>query len=501
MANLQSSATADEGTLESTSVPQLLAEAWRDKRSGWLRLAREKSERRIQVQSGAPIAIESNLAEDVFAHTLEDGGLITRDDRIKVERFALDRECPQASAVHALRLLDAKILYKAIRSASRNQLCETFEWQSGFYQWAQPSDDTERTAKPHDILNLFQEQLPRRWGSDRLFQALMPKSECYGDISPRFRRVAEKLARTGEHAERVITRLDGTATLGQILGECAGDPLAAATLWTLLHTGILRVRDKQQYGQTDAGALEFEVEVEVLNVAGSPGNGATSSSSAAGKAAATKKDDQREALRSQIQTLLERLPDLDHYAALGLTSEANPAEIKRAYFTAAKRFHPDVLARLGLEDLRDEAAQVFGRIAEAFETLSNATKKAAYDAGGSDEPEIDTARLAQAETSFRKGEILVKMGNFAGALEYLRPAVDLWPSEPAYQAGLGWALYKQPGSDVAGAREHLEIASSLAPNDAVIMFRLGIVIRALGEARTAELLITRARERDPSLEE
>jgi len=401
--------------------------------------------------------------------------------------------------VHALRLLEAKILYKAIRSASRNQLCETFEWQSGFYQWEQPADDAEGTAKPHDILSLFQEQLPRRWGSERLFQALMPNSECYGDISPRFRRVAEKLARTGEHAKRVIARLDGTVTLGQILGECAGDPLAAATLWTLLHTGILRVRDKQQYGQTDAGALEFEV--EVLNLAGSPGKGATSSSPAAAEAASSKKDDQREALRSQILTLLERLPDLDHYDALGLTSEANPAEIKRAYFTAAKRFHPDVLARLGLEDLRDEAAQVFGRIAEAFEILSDATKKAAYDTGGSNEPEIDTARLAQAETSFRKGEILVKMGNFAGALEYLRPAVDLWPSEPAYQAGLGWALYKQPGSDMAGAREHLEIASSLAPDDAVIMFRLGNVVGALGEARTAELLITRAREIDPSLEE
>ena len=259
------------------------------------------------------------------------------------------------------------------------------------------------------------------------------------------------------------------------------------------------MRDKQQYGQTDAGALEFEV--EVLNLAGSPGKGATSSSPAAAEAASSKKDDQREALRSQILTLLERLPDLDHYDALGLTSEANPAEIKRAYFTAAKRFHPDVLARLGLEDLRDEAAQVFGRIAEAFEILSDATKKAAYDTGGSNEPEIDTARLAQAETSFRKGEILVKMGNFAGALEYLRPAVDLWPSEPAYQAGLGWALYKQPGSDMAGAREHLEIASSLAPDDAVIMFRLGNVVGALGEARTAELLITRAREIDPSLEE
>jgi len=154
-----------------------------------------------------------------------------------------------------------------------------------------------------------------------------------------------------------------------------------------------------------------------------------------------------------------------------------------------------------MEDLRDDAAQVFARIAEAFETLSDPNKKAAYDAGGGDEPEIDTARLAQAETSFRKGEILLRMGNFHGALEYLEPAVDLWPDEPAYQSGLGWALYKQTRSNSTRAREHLEIASSQAPDDAVILFRLGSVLRSMGETELADAMITQARSLDPSLEE
>jgi tetratricopeptide (TPR) repeat protein len=245
--------------------------------------------------------------------------------------------------------------------------------------------------------------------------------------------------------------------------------------------------------------IQFEVEVtDSTSAAGGDEHAASSSVAAASRA---KTDATSEALKVEIQTLLEQLPNLDHYNALGLGASASPADIKRAYFRAAKKFHPDALARLGLGDLHDAAARVFGRIAEAFETLSDPNKKAAYDAGGSDEPEIDTARLAQAETSFRKGEILVRMGNFASALEYLEPAVELWPEEPAYQAALGWALYRQPRSDAARAREHLETASSQAPNDAVLLFRLGVVLRALGEAEAAKAMLERARVLDPSMEE
>jgi Flp pilus assembly protein TadD len=485
--------------LDQTSVPKLLAEAWRDKRSGWLRLSRGNSERRIQLQNGSPIAIESSLADDAFANTLEDQGLITTADRIKLEQFATDRDTTHASAALALRLLDAKSLYKAIRHSTRNQICETFEWQCGEYQWTPSPEEVESTSKPHDILSMLQEQLPRRWGSDRLFESLMPNSESRGDIPPRFRRVAEKLAGAGEHARKAIARLDGSVPVGQILGECAGDRLAASTLWTLLHAGILRLGAGRPSRDTVPEELLFEV--EVTGAATHAGQGPGVRSSTGNATAKTQASSKSEALQVEIQTLAGQLSSLDHYSALGLTAEASPAQLKRAYFKAAKKFHPDALARVGLEDLRDDAAQIFGRIAEAFETLSNPSKKAAYDAGGSDEPEIDTARLAQAETSFRKGEILVRMGNFNGALEYLEPAVDLWPEEPAYQAGLGWALYKQPKSDPTRAREHLEIASSQAPDDAVILFRLGIVLSAVGKTEAGNAMISKARALDPALEE
>ena len=131
----------------------------RDRRSGTLQVSRDKTERHIHVHNGSPVAVESKADDEGFALMLERKGLIRTADRQKVEEMARSSECPQANAVLALRLLDANELYKAIRTATRAQIGETFEWQSGVYRWTEPIDDAESKGKPHDILNLLQEQL------------------------------------------------------------------------------------------------------------------------------------------------------------------------------------------------------------------------------------------------------------------------------------------------------------------------------------------------------
>lgn len=487
--------TPAEGPLDAIGVPRLLAEAWRDRRSGRLQLAHGKQERQIDVRDGAPRAIAEPRGEDAFARFLEDTARIRPADRLAVERLANERGCSQAKAVLALELLDAAALYRALRAEARARLAETFAWQAGHYRWTPPGADEDASARPHDVLALLQAELPRRWGTDRLFEALMALQDVRGDVSPRLRKVAKKLAEAGPPAAQAIAALDGQRPLGRVLGECAGDPLSAATLWTAYHSGVLRVREAA--ARSEGGdALDFEIEVEraaeaaVVDAAGA-------GASEAGPAVESPK---AAAMREEIEDLRARLGDLDHYAALGLEEDASVAAIKKAYFKAAKKYHPDALARLGLGDLKGAAAEVFARIAEAFETLSDGHKRAAYDAGAGDEPEIDTARLAQAETSFRKGEILAKMGNFEGALEYLEPAVELWPDEPAYQGLLGWALFKQPRSNRERAAEHLGRAHEQAPDDAQIAMRLGVVAKAIGEAERAARLIEHAQAIDPEVE-
>jgi DnaJ-class molecular chaperone len=79
----------------------------------------------------------------------------------------------------------------------------------------------------------------------------------------------------------------------------------------------------------------------------------------------------------------------DHYAALGLRSSATLADIKKAFRQQASIHHPD-------RNDAPEAAARFRAAQEAYDVLSDAAKRKAYDDNRQrnllDSP-IDTARL------------------------------------------------------------------------------------------------------------
>ena len=62
----------------------------------------------------------------------------------------------------------------------------------------------------------------------------------------------------------------------------------------------------------------------------------------------------------------------DYYSALGVSRDAAPEEIKRAYRRLARKYHPDV-------SKEPDAESRFKEVGEAYEVLKDPEKRAAYD--------------------------------------------------------------------------------------------------------------------------
>ncbi len=62
----------------------------------------------------------------------------------------------------------------------------------------------------------------------------------------------------------------------------------------------------------------------------------------------------------------------EHYAALGLKSDATLADIKRAFRQKASQFHPD-------RNTAEDAPARFREVQEAYDVLSDDNKRKAYD--------------------------------------------------------------------------------------------------------------------------
>src|ERR1700748_1377650 len=85
----------------------------------------------------------------------------------------------------------------------------------------------------------------------------------------------------------------------------------------------------------------------------------------------------------------------DFYEVLGVSRDADPADIQRAYRRLARQNHPDVNKDSGAEER-------FKDIAEPYDVLSNPELRRRYDAFGEDfrrvPPDTDPAAWRQART-------------------------------------------------------------------------------------------------------
>ena len=169
-----------------------------------------------------------------------------------------------------------------------------------------------------------------------------------------------------------------------------------------------------------------------------------------------------------LEILMARLEgNPTFYEILDVGRAVDDAEIKRVYYSLARKFHPDHFRHHSDPQLHGRVEATFAKIARAYETLRTPNLRKAYDArigfkpltqspgsgsqngqtppGRNESSPSKSAKMgdapsASAEESFKRGMDAMAQENFAFAAAAFSEAIKLAPKEARFRAWYGRAL-------------------------------------------------------------
>ncbi len=198
-----------------------------------------------------------------------------------------------------------------------------------------------------------------------------------------------------------------------------------------------------------------------------------------------------------VLRLFPKLDEMDYYQALEVSKEATSGEVKKAYFAAARKYHPDLFSRDLPYDIKEKIDDVFDYITQAYQTLSNERNRKEYDRKKDKEPLADKNDLRKkGEVQFRKGKTLYDQSRFKEALSFLEEAVRLDPNKANYFLLLALTQSKIEMYQRQAEKNFVK-AIEISPWNAESYVGLGIMYRKAGLRIKAEKQFRKALTIDP----
>ena len=191
----------------------------------------------------------------------------------------------------------------------------------------------------------------------------------------------------------------------------------------------------------------------------------------------------------RLFALRDRIAKADHFEALGLTRKTNAAEVKRTFFSIAREVHPDTVTDPGQQELRALKEDLFARINEAAQALSDDKRRKEYeDELAGNASQVDVARIFAAEEAFRKAEIMIKARKYQEGLDLIDEALTLNDQEAEFYAWRGYAKFMLAKDrklvyedSVADCKRALKLVEKCLPAH---LF-LGHMAKVMGELKAA----------------
>lgn len=343
------------GQLNEKPFPELIREVRVSRRSGVLRLSQEKVMKAVFFENGLPVFAISNLKSEQLGELLVRIGKINREDFERASALVKANKGKRLGTILAENgFIDQAEIIPVVRQQVSEIIYSLFEWETGEYIF------DEKVRADSDIkLNTFTPEIilegVRRIKNESLIRAIFNdkgrKVQPAKDPQLRFQGVNLLPAEAF-----VLSRVDGPLAIEEILAM--GGLPENETLRALC-------------GLVSAGIIEYCEPIRDTAQRKTAARTSTNQQSNGNESEAK--------IREEILRTASFYNNADYYEVLGVTRSATPDEIKKAYYSLAKKFHPDRYHRSLEVDIRSKLETIFAKVSEAYEVLKNSEAREKYD--------------------------------------------------------------------------------------------------------------------------
>lgn len=394
---------------------------------GVMVFGRGKEKKSFILEEGQPLISTASLAENILGKVLFDKNLINAEQFNKVKQIEAAGKSFFQAVIECDENLKATV-QNLLLDIWTEDLATIFMWESGQFASVE--------FLPKDVTKL---EMPKSI-YQYIFQALKRKNM----------KVKNKFAPTMRY--EVITPETSTVTL---------DHLALNEIETKIYNGFKEAKRIRDIASA-TGAKDVEVIGVILSLR-EMGFARADSDSKKKPMAATTVDAQVSTSGPEEFTKLDenffhnklkQLDTLDYFELLEVKRTVSQQDLQKVYFALAKKFHPDRLKTKANIPTKD-AERFFGRMTEAYNTLSNATLRKEYEFKTSKETSAHEAlmrKIVESESVYIEGRNFLNKNMFLEAIEKIQAAIALYDQEPEYFVKLGWALFRQGVKESSQAR-------------------------------------------------
>ena len=350
------------GQLSEQPLGELICEIFQKGISGTLRLQHESARTVIYFDSGQIVYAASNLRELRVGEYLKKQGIVSEK-----QLSGLDKR-PDLSLISELctkGIIERKAVEPLIARQVNDVLRVALLWTRGTWEF----DDRSRLSDPVRV----------RLNTSSLLIETTRKMKL-DFVKARFSSPSEMISRVTAPPDFnnllpsegfVLSRLDGPVQLRELIAVSGLRELdATRTIYGLALGGFLK--------------REHQRNVFAEGPAKSAGESASAKDSKPAETSTQRSGSTEPSPDEKLKDLETFLAKVEaastHYEVLSVNDTAGAEQIKNGYYTMARNYHPDRFYLQAETPLHARIGAAFARITQAYETLTDSKRRAAYDA-------------------------------------------------------------------------------------------------------------------------